>query len=71
MPPYHRLDVSVSHIWGKGTGTEFILGLSVFNLYNRKNLSYMTYDLSTQPATITEVSSLGITPTIFLQLNFH
>jgi hypothetical protein len=71
LAPYHRLDVSVSHVWGKGTGTEFTVGLSVFNVYNRKNLSYITYDLSTQPATITEVSSLGITPTLFLQLNFH
>jgi ferric enterobactin receptor len=71
LPPYHRLDITASHIFGRGTGTEFTLGLSVFNVYNRKNLSYMTYDLSTQPATITEVASLGITPTIFLQLNLH
>ena len=71
LPPYHRLDVSVSRTFPSETGgMDFVLGLSVFNLYNRRNISYYKYDLSTQPVEVTEISSLGITPTAFVQLNF-
>jgi hypothetical protein len=48
----------------------FSAGLSVFNVYDRKNVSYYTYDMNTSPVTVSTVGSLGITPTVFLQLDF-
>lgn len=71
LPPYHRLDVSVSRSFmNDQEGMRFSAGLSVFNVYNRQNVSYYTYDMNTSPVTISTISSLGITPTVFIQLDF-
>lgn len=71
LPAYHRLDVSVSRSFSNETDEmKFSAGVSVFNVYNRQNVSYYTYDMSTSPVTISTVGSLGITPTLFLQLDF-
>jgi len=70
LPPYHRLDVSGSYLIRRDDGSIFSnIGLSIFNLYNRNNVSYYTYNLNTSPPTITEVASLGITPTLFIQIS--
>jgi hypothetical protein len=45
------------------------IGLSVFNLYNHKNVWYRDYNLDTVPVTVTNVMFLGITPTVFVQFN--
>jgi ferric enterobactin receptor len=71
LPAYHRLDMSVSRTFKNADeGMSFTAGLSVFNVYDRKNVSYYTYDMSTSPVTISTVGSLGITPTLFVQLDF-
>jgi ferric enterobactin receptor len=71
LPAYHRLDVSLSRTFRNADeGMGFTAGLSVFNVYDRKNVSYYTYDMTTSPVTISTVGSLGITPTLFLQLDF-
>ena len=71
LPPYHRLDLSVARSFSNETeGMRFSAGLSVFNVYDRKNVSYYTYDMNTSPVTVSTVGSLGITPTVFLQLDF-
>jgi ferric enterobactin receptor len=68
LPDYHRLDLSVSRSFeSERWATE--LGLSVFNLYNRKNVWYRDYGLDTVPVTVTNVLYLGITPTVFAQFN--
>lgn len=69
FPDYHRLDLSASYKFrNKSFDGEF--GLSIFNLYNRKNIWYKKYDLTVSPIEITNVNMLGITPTLFIKLNF-
>ena len=45
LPPYHRLDIS-AHYVTKVDRFDIDIGLSVFNLYNRRNVWYREYDLS-------------------------
>ena len=72
LPDYHRLDVSISRHWYPSTGNKdawhLQIGLSVFNLYNRSNVWYRSYDLDVSPIVITDVTMLGITPTVFAKL---
>lgn len=67
LPDYHRLDISGSRKWSTETW-ETEVGISVFNLYNRKNVWYEEYNLETVPITITDVTLLGITPTVYVQM---
>ncbi len=72
LPPYHRLDLSVHHKFpvdkiGKVRGD---LGISFFNLYNRKNIWYYEYDFTTKPAVVTEVTYLKFTPNLSLAIDF-
>lgn len=69
LPDYHRLDVNVAYKF-KNKSLNGELGLSVFNLYDQKNVWYKQYDLDVTPITITDVTMLGITPTVFFKINF-
>lgn len=69
LPDYHRLDLSASYKFkNKNFDGEF--GLSIFNLYNNNNVWYRKYDLESTPVGITDVNMLGITPTVYVKLNF-
>jgi ferric enterobactin receptor len=68
LPDYHRLDLSVSRNFESNRWTTEA-GLSIFNVYNRKNVWYRDYNLDTVPVTVTNVLFLGITPTVFVQFN--
>ena len=78
LPDYHRMDVSASRIfypvdnWDKRKENSYHgeYGLSIFNLYNNKNIWYREYDLNVTPILVTDVSMLGFTPTVFLKINF-
>ena len=70
LPTYHRLDVSASLGLIEFGFPNWEVGLSVLNLYNRQNVSYRKYDLDVTPVTITDVTMLGMTPTIFVKANF-
>lgn len=67
LPDYHRLDISGSRKW-ESDSWETEIGISVFNLYNHKNIWYRDYNLDTVPVTITDVTMLGFTPTIYIQM---
>lgn len=67
LPAYHRLDASISRSFYTDSN-KFVLGFSIFNLYNNKNIWYRQYDLDTQPLTVTDVKMLGATPTVYLQV---
>jgi len=69
LPDYHRLDVSASYKF-KNDSFSGEFGLSVFNLYNRKNIWYKKYDLTVYPVEITNVNMLGMTPTLFVKFLF-
>jgi hypothetical protein len=71
LPDYHRLDVAVRYNWkGKRKG-ENSIGISVFNLYNRENVWYKTFEVSDHQLAETDVNFLGITPNISLSLNLR
>ncbi len=68
LPDYHRMDISGSRRWESDSwATE--IGVSIFNVYNHKNIWYRDYNLDTVPVTITDVTMLGFTPTIYIQMN--
>jgi ferric enterobactin receptor len=69
LPDFHQLDLSVSKHFAWSSATADV-GLSIFNAYNRKNVSYREYTLTTTPITITDVTLLGFTPTVFVQMYF-
>jgi len=68
LPDYHRLDLSASRRFSWGNWSTEV-GLSIFNVYNHKNIWYRDYNLDTVPIAITDVLMLGFTPTLYIQMN--
>jgi len=68
LPDYHRLDLSASRLF-ESNSWKTEIGVSVFNVYNHKNVWYKDYNLDTVPVTVTDVLMLGFTPTIYIQMN--
>jgi len=68
LPDYHRLDLSASRRFSWGNWSTEV-GLSIFNVYNHKNVWYRDYNLDTVPIAITDVLMLGFTPTLYIQMN--
>lgn len=78
MPAYHRLDASATlnlPTWKERFGGK--VGISIFNVYNRRNLSNVLYRVrqggsqKAQPSILRlEKNLLGITPNLFVQLHF-
>ena len=69
LPDYHRLDLSATYTFNKKSYSGDI-GLSIYNLYDYENVWYREYDLETTPIVITDVTMLGITPTLFMKIYF-
>ncbi|HFB99365.1 MAG TPA: hypothetical protein ENJ53_01040 [Phaeodactylibacter sp.] len=70
-PPYHRLDIKFNFTFEKKHGTHQ-LGLSVYNAYYRKNVSfyeYFQYDNNGNPIIDSEGSPISIAP-ILPSLNY-
>jgi len=44
------------------------VGISIFNVFDRRNISHRSYNLSVDPFIATDVVMLGFTPTISIQL---
>lgn len=68
LPAYHRMDLSFSRKFDN-TWFDWNLGISVFNLYDHKNVWYREYLLDTNPVIVREVTTLGFVPTVTLQAN--
>jgi hypothetical protein len=68
LPAYHRMDVSLSRQF-TGALVDWNLGISIFNLYDHKNVWYREYFLDTNPVVVREVTTLGFVPTVTLQAN--
>ena len=43
----------------------------MYNLANRRNVSFRKFDLSTSPMTISDVTQLGFTPSIDVKLTLR
>jgi outer membrane receptor for ferrienterochelin and colicin len=68
LPAYHRLDASLSRTFS-GDWLDWNLGISVFNLYDHKNVWYREYLLDTNPVIVRKVTMMGFVPTVTLQVN--
>ena len=69
LPLIHHLDVSLSKTWGVSIA-KIHTGLSIYNLYDRNNISHKRYNPYKSVLTMTDVAMFGITPTIFLKISF-
>jgi ferric enterobactin receptor len=69
LPAYHKMDVSGSYTW-KGRNTDITLSMSVFNLYNHKNIWYREFDIQENEMSVTDVTYLGITPNVSFTVRF-
>jgi ferric enterobactin receptor len=70
LPAYARVDISASLNLTEFGLPDWEIGGSVLNLWDRQNIRYRSYDLSTTPIVISDVLDLGFTPTIFLKATF-
>ena len=70
LPDYHRLDLSATYSFNVKKSYTGDVGLSIYNLYDYTNVWYREYDLDTTPIVITDVTMLGITPTLFIKVYF-
>ena len=48
LPPYHRLDLSLTWNIAKRKHFDTSLSLSIYNVYNRKNPFYIFYETQTE-----------------------
>ncbi len=69
-PAYHRWDISANYNFNVGTSKAQI-GVSVFNLYNRTNTWYKEYEVIEGQLLETDVSLLGLTPSLFFKWTFR
>ena len=70
LPDYHRLDLSIHHIFNINEKTKGDIGFSVFNLYNNRNVWYYEYSFDQRPYVRQTKSYLGIVPNISFKLTF-
>ena len=69
LPDYHRLDISVHHIFNiqKSKGD---IGISIFNLYNKINTWYYEYNFDQRPYARQTKKYLGFVPNVSFKLTF-
>ncbi len=70
LPDYHRLDVSGTYNFEMGL-SKASLGLSIYNVYHRKNVWYKEYEVIEGELLETNVSLLGFTPSLFFTWTFR
>ncbi len=70
LPAYHRLDLAASR---RFEVREFFyeLNLSLFNVYGRDNVWYRQFDLTDLPMLVTDVATLGFTPSVGFRAGFR
>ncbi|MDP4282501.1 MAG: TonB-dependent receptor [Bacteroidota bacterium] len=71
LPAYHRLDLSVNyHLKNSETNNEWgMIGFSIFNVYNRRNIWYKEYQIIDGNILETDKLFLGFTPNLTLSIN--
>ncbi len=69
LPPYHRLDLSASYKF-QVAGSQSILGATVFNAYDRKNIWYKEFDVVEGEIFENNILYMGLTFNLFLPLRF-
>ncbi|MFB3904970.1 MAG: TonB-dependent receptor domain-containing protein [Acidobacteriota bacterium] len=71
LPPYHRLDLSATWNFYDTDSTNINAGVSLFNVYNRKNTWRKEYDVYDDEILETNVNYLGFTLSFFLNFNLN
>lgn len=71
LPAYHRLDLSATLDFNMGETGIGSIGFSLFNVYNRTNTWYKTFELFEGELIETDVNQLGITPNITLSIKLR
>ena len=69
LPAYHRLDLSVSYRF-RLFGSQSIVGATVFNLYDRKNVWYKEFDVVESEIFENNILYMGLTFNLFVTLRF-
>ncbi len=70
LPDYHRMDLSATYSFDLGINSKAEAGLSIFNIYNRTNIWYKTFEVIEDDLITTDVTTLGFTPNIFFNFKF-
>ena len=70
LPAYHRLDVAATRRF-ESDRFFYELNLSLFNAYGRNNIWYRQFDLDELPMIVTDVKTLGFTPSIGLRVGLR
>lgn len=68
LPAYHRMDLSATYNFYLGNSKANV-GLSLFNLYGRKNIWYKEFEVVEGELIETDVELLGLTPNLFFNFN--
>ena len=63
-PDYHRLDIAAKYKFLLGNKIKSEIGLSIFNVYNRKNIWYKQFSFDQTGLSETDVTLLGFTPNL-------
>ena len=69
LPGYHRLDLFASYRF-RVAGSQSILGATVFNAYDRKNVWYKEFDVVEGEIFENNILYMGLTFNLFLTLRF-
>jgi ferric enterobactin receptor len=69
LPPYHRLDVSATYGLKIGK-SQAIAGLTLFNLYNRKNVWYKEFQIVQGELVENDFTYMGFTLNAFFTIRF-
>ena len=67
LPSIHQLDLSISRNY-KLKRVQINTGLSIYNVYNQKNISHKRYNPYSSGKILSDVIMLGTTPTIFVEV---
>ena len=72
LPDYHRMDIAASYRFNlfNQRGRSSSISFSVFNLYNRINVSSRQFQLVDDAILQSDISYLGITPNVTLSVKF-
>jgi len=69
FPGSHQLDISIIYTYSNSL-FDANTGISIFNVYDKKNIWYRFLNLRNNKIVTTDVYMLGIIPTLFLELRF-
>ena len=70
LPDYHRLDLSATANVKNEKGKDMSFGVSLFNVYNRRNIWYKEFDIVDGNVVESNIAFLGFTPNFFFKASF-